>query len=89
MSYPKLTGEDISVLTEFFQFVDTDHDGFITVAEIKVACGVDINGDGTVSEEEAVKGAAGWLNEFLNQDMNADQKVSLAELLEFNNSLKS
>lgn len=36
---------DTSAIVEFFNFVDTDHDGFITIEDIKNACAVDINQD--------------------------------------------
>ena len=75
---------DTSVIVEFFNFVDTDRDGFITVNEIKEACVVDINQDGVVSEDEKLQCARVWLQEKLPlQDLDGDQKISLAELLLF------
>ena len=89
-SYPKLTYEEFCNLTEFFNFVDTNHDGFITVEEIKVACGVDINQDGAISEEEMITCARVWLNTYLAiQDINNDTKLSLDEILKFNNDTKN
>lgn len=88
--YPNLTAEEISTLTEYFYFIDADHDGFITIQEIKVACGVDINQDGTISEEEMYQCARGWLNDYLSQqDKDNDSKVTLHELLQFNNDTKN
>ena len=75
---------DTSVIAEFFNYIDTDHDGFITVNEIKEACAVDINQDGIVSEDEKLQCAHVWLQEtFPLQDLDGDQKISLAELLVF------
>lgn len=89
-AYPKLSSDEVSVLTEFFNFVDTNHDGYITVEEIKMACAVDINGDGIISNEEILKGAGVWLNSYLSQqDLDMDAKVSLQELLKFNNDTKN
>jgi hypothetical protein len=85
MTYIYLTDDAISVLTEFFNYVDTDHDGFITINEIKTACEVDINGDGVITEEERVTSASPWINLLLsNQDLDLDQKLSLTELLTYN-----
>ena len=76
---------DTSVLTEFFTFVDADHDGFITIEEIKEACKVDINKDGSITEDERIQCARVWITEKLPlQDTNNDQKLSLAELLAYN-----
>lgn len=75
---------DTSVIIEFFNFVDTDRDGFITVNEIKEACAVDINQDGIVSEDEKIQCARVWLQDrFPLQDLDGDQKISLAELLAY------
>lgn len=80
-----LTSDDIAVLTDFFQFVDTDKDGYVSVEEIKDACAVDINGDGVTSEEERITCAKPWLDRFLaQQDTNTDGKISLQELIAFN-----
>jgi len=77
---------DISVITDFFNYVDTDHDGFITINEIKEACKVDINNDGVITEDEKLQCARVWINEKLPiQDMNGDQKISLDELIAYNN----
>ncbi len=75
---------DTSAIVEFFNFVDTDHDGFITIEEIKNACAVDINQDGTISEDEKLQCARIWIQEkFPLQDLNNDQKVSLNEMLQY------
>jgi len=88
-NYPNLTYEELCNLTEFFNFVDTDHDGLITMEEIKVACGADINQDGAISEEEMITCARVWLNTYLAiQDINNDTKLSLHEILKFNNDTK-
>ena len=89
MAYPNLTIEDIQVMTEFFNFVDQDHDGLLTIEEIKTACQVDINMDGVISEEERAQCARVWTDfVFANQDMNGDNKISLEELLKYNNDTK-
>lgn len=89
MSYPLLTSDDIETITLFFLFVDSDKDGFITVSEIREACAVDINNDGVISEEEKDAGADPWLTQYLSQqDLDADQKISLHELLLYNNNSK-
>lgn len=73
-----------SVIAEFFAFVDTDHDGYITVEEIKAACAVDINGDGAITEEERLQCARVWINEKLPlQDLDADHRITLQELLTY------
>jgi hypothetical protein len=85
MTYTFLTDDNISVLTDFFNYVDTDHDGFITINEIKTACEVDINADGIITEEERVTSASPWISLLLsNQDLDLDQKLSLTELLIYN-----
>lgn len=90
MSYPKLTNDEILTMTEFFRFVDSDNDGFITIQEIKMACSVDINQDGVISEEEITQCARGWVNDYLSQqDRDNDGKVTLHELLQFNNDTKN
>lgn len=87
MSYPNLSQDSIDSITAFFNYVDSDHDGFITYDEIKVAMEVDLNGDGTITPEESVISAAEWVNSyFSSQDINTDQKISLSELLIFNNN---
>lgn len=77
---------DTSILVEFFAFVDADKDGFITVDEIKEACKVDIDGDGTISDDEKIQCARIWVNEKLPlQDFDGDGKISLAEMLAYAN----
>jgi Ca2+-binding EF-hand superfamily protein len=72
---------DVLAIQEFFEFVDTDKDGFITVAEIREACAVDIDGDGTLTEDEKDRCASVWINAiFPIQDLDGDTKLSLAEL---------
>jgi hypothetical protein len=75
---------DPSVIVEFFNFIDTDHDGFITVDEIKEACAVDIDQNGVITEAEKLQCARVWLQDKLPlQDLNGDQKISLDELLAY------
>jgi Ca2+-binding EF-hand superfamily protein len=88
MSYPKLTADDIETMSLFFDWVDSDRDGYITIAEIKTACGVDIDGDGFVSEEEKTACAQAWIAALAQQDADADQKLTLEELLKYNNDSK-
>jgi Ca2+-binding EF-hand superfamily protein len=76
--------DKIETLTSFFDFVDTDHDGFITVNEIRDACSVDVNADGIISEEEIVACAKPWLDSLNLQDLDGDTRISLAELLAYN-----
>ena len=87
--YPKLTHEDVLNLTEFFNYVDDNHDGFITIEEIKKACAVDIDGDGTITETEMLKCAQVWLDSYMKlQDINFDSKLTLDEILKYNNDTK-
>lgn len=89
VAYPNLTQDDIETITAFFQYLDQDHDGFVTVNEIKEACAVDIDGDGVITEEEKMQCARVWLSEYLSlSDVNGDQKISLAEMLAMNNEYK-
>lgn len=83
--YPHLSDEDISVLTEFFQYVDTNQDGFITVDEIRNACAMDINHDGVISEMERDQTARVWLRLYLDrEDVEHTHTISLGQLLQFN-----
>jgi len=76
---------DASVIADFFGFVDTDHDGFITIDELKNACAIDIDGDGVITEYEKYQCARVWITEKLPlQDLNGDQKLTLEELLAYN-----
>jgi hypothetical protein len=85
MSYPNLSADTIATLTTFFYAIDTNSDGFISIDEIKAAEAEDLNLDGTISAEEIAACAAPWLNQENVQDLNNDQLISLAELLQFNN----
>ena len=51
-------------LRKFFDWVDGNGDGLISVAEIKEACGVDFNGDGVVDEAEKCRAAAEWIQKY-------------------------
>ena len=89
MSYPNLTQDAIETLTIFFQWVDTDHDGYISIEEIKNACVVDRDGNGTITQEEIDACAAPWIAALPDEDMNNDQKLTLEELLSYNNNAKT
>jgi Ca2+-binding EF-hand superfamily protein len=90
MSYPNLTQDDIETMAIFFQWMDTDKDGFVTVDEIKDACAVDLNGDGVITEEEKTQCAQAWLGSYLSQqDVDGDARISLHELLKYNNDTKN
>lgn len=88
MSYPALTVDDIETLTLFFDWVDQDKDGYITVSEIKSACEVDVNADGIISEDERLQCAQPWLEGLAGQDLDDDSRLTLDELLQFNNNAK-
>ena len=81
---------DIGVLTEFFAFVDADHDGFITIEQIKEVCNVDTTTDGNITEDERMLYAMAakwlvWVNEQAPlQNDNNDPKLSLARLVAYN-----
>lgn len=75
--------DDIA-LRHFFDWVDQDSDGFITIEEIKQACSVDIDGDGNVIESEKIWSARGWLERFPFQDLDLNQQISFEELLAHN-----
>ena len=89
MSYPRLTQDDINTITLFFTYLDSDKDGFVTVTEIQEACGVDYNNDGVIDESEKLKAALPWMTDFFNQqDLDGDMRLTLEELLTFNNDTK-
>ena len=75
---------DDDVIIEFFNYVDIDKDGFITIEEIKTACQVDINQDGIITEDERLQCARIWIEKLPLQDKNNDNKLSLEELLNYN-----
>ena len=85
MSYPNLSADHIATLTTFFQAVDTNQDGFVSVLEIQAAEAEDLNSDGVITQSEINTCAAPWLAAENVQDLNHDQLLSLAELLQFNN----
>jgi Ca2+-binding EF-hand superfamily protein len=80
------SADKIETLTAFFNWVDANNDGLISVEEIKEACAVDLDGDGVITEAEKIQSARQWIEtNFPLQDANGDQLISLQELLEFNN----
>lgn len=84
--YPNLSQDDVDCLTAFFQYVDTDDDGFVTPDEINEAMAVDLNGDGVIAADEMVQCGQEWMNTYFRaQDLNADGKISLSEMLAYNN----
>lgn len=89
-AYPNLTDDTIQSITAFFEYVDADHDGYITVLEIQEACVVDYDGNGVISADELVKAGQQWLQYYFSaQDLDADQRLTLHELLQFNNDSAS
>ena len=85
-NYSNLSADDIVALTMFFEYVDTDHDGYITIEEIRTACAVDYNSDGVIDQNELIRGGQIWIEQYLpSQDVNADSKITLEELLSYNN----
>lgn len=72
-------------LTDFFNWVDQDHDGFISKSEVNEAMAADIDNDGLISQTEKTESGLKWINSYYDaQDLNADDKISLSELLAFN-----
>lgn len=87
--YPNLTQDEVETMTLFFHFIDLDADGYVTIDEIREATGVDIDGDGIITEAEKNASAEPWLSALAtSQDLNGDQKLSLHELLMYNNNSK-
>ena len=79
------TQDTIETLTIFFNWVDSDRDGFITITEIREACAVDVNGDGVISDAEKIACGQAWIDSYLPmQDLDGDKKISLVELIAFN-----
>ena len=76
--------DTVETLTEFFNYVDTNHDGWITVDEIKQACAVDIDGDGTISQVELDATSLEWVNKIPLIDLDNDTKITLEELIKYN-----
>lgn len=84
--YPNLTSDDIETITAFFNFVDTNNDGFVSIDEIQTAMAVDLNGDGTITVDEKVAAGQKWTSTyFIAEDFNSDNLLTLQELLKFNN----
>jgi hypothetical protein len=88
-TYPNLTQDDINSITAFFNYVDTDQNGLIDVDEINQAMAEDFNQDGVITPDEAVQGGQQWMQSYFNaEDFNKDDKLSLSELLQYNNDTK-
>jgi hypothetical protein len=86
-TYPNLTEDDVAVITAFFNYVDTNNDGYISISEINDAMTVDLNEDGTISDSEKITCGQGWIASNLStEDMNGDDLITLAELLQYNNN---
>ena len=85
------TQDKIATLTAFFNYVDEDHDGFITPAEIEDAMAVSfpdpVTGvsNGIITEADKEQAGQEWLSVYFGQqDTNHDGKISLQELLAWN-----
>jgi hypothetical protein len=71
----------VALLILLFRCVDKDHDGFISVNEIKAACAVDWDGDGVISEAEKNAGIGGMVQAVASlAGVEGDQKFSLRDL---------
>ena len=79
-----MNAEDIECLTAFFEYVDVDKSGYLTMEEIRAACRVDRNSDGVIDNVEEEASARPWLEAFAQQDKDDDERVSLQELIEYN-----
>lgn len=87
MSYPNLSQDTVDALTAFFHYVDTDHDGYISILEIQAACVVDYDGNGVITQDELVKAGQQWLQYYFTaEDMDADGRITLDDLLAFNDA---
>lgn len=83
-----MNSDMVETLTAFFNWVDTNHDGFISMDEIKEACAVDIDGDGTITAAEKLLSAKQWIEVNMPlQDANGDQQITLQELIAFNGQI--
>lgn len=89
-TYKNLSQDDIDTITDFFNFADKDKDGSISKSEIEEAMAVDVNKDGIVSNDERISGGIQWFqSNFSLQDINNDQVLTLAELLQYNDTHKN
>ena len=67
---PRLSQYKIDLITEFFQYVDIDGDGYITADEIKAACT-------STREFESVKEGTVYFRD-------RSEEINLQDLVEFN-----
>lgn len=79
--YPNLTKAEIQMVTDFFNFVDLNKDGYVTYEELVRACSVDVNGDGVISESEKSFCIAPFVHEY-----GKFEKIDLKTLLSVKNS---
>ena len=78
-----LSRSEIDSLTSYFTYVDADRDGYITADEIQDAAGVDLNGDGVITDDEVLISGQKHFSDLFQYDVNKDQRISLTELIEF------
>ena len=85
--YTNLTQDDIETITAFFNYVDTNNSGSISVAEIQEAMSVDLDADGIITENEKIIAGQKWLDShFTTQDLDSNQMLTLVELLVYNDT---
>jgi Ca2+-binding EF-hand superfamily protein len=78
--------ENRRALEAYFQFCDTDKDGYITAAELADALLLDLAGGGVLAEGDGLDlllGELQFAEYFRAADLNKDDKLSLDEVLAF------